>query len=182
MSSTTIADPTGETPVAAYQNDINLTEAVLLNVENSNIAESRGFFKLNMYFDPALTPDNTTTQALGTDVTSTWKNLLRTEIPALSKLVRVDIAASKYNTLDASNYYTLSVERSTYTISNVIPEVQWTSLGTLTVNGTSISGLRDQQDFTQSFAAGDSFRLKLTKNNSPDATLQLSAFFTREHS
>lgn len=184
MSSTTIADPTGETPVAAYQNDINITDAVLLNVENSNIAKSKGLLKLNMYFDPAVTLDLTTTQTIpsGTDTTSTWKNLLRTEIPATSKLIRVDVAASKYGTLDGSNYYTVSVERSTYTTSNIIPEANWTSLGTLTINGTTISGLTSSSAFNQSFAAGDSFRFKLTKSSSPSAHLQLTAVFNREHS
>lgn len=184
MSSTTIADPTGETPVAAYQNDINITDAVLLNVENSNIAKSKGLLKLNMYFDPSVTLNFETTQVIpsGTDSTYTWHNLLRTEIPATSKLIRVDIAASKYGTLDGSNYYTVSVERSTYTNSNIIPEANWTSLGTLTINGTTISGLTSSSTFSQSFAAGDSFRFKLTKNGSPSAHLQLTAVFNREHS
>ena len=184
MSSTTIADPTGETPVPAYQNDINITDAVLLNVENSNIAKSKGLLKLNMYFDPSVTPDLTTTQTIpsGTDTTSTWKNLLRTEIPATSKLIRVNAAASKFGTLDGSNYYTVSVERSTYTTSNIIPEANWSSLGSFTINGTTLAALTEDQSFNQSFAAGDSFRFKLTVNGSPDAHLQLTAVFNREHS
>ena len=48
MSSTTITDPAGVSPTNAYNNDKNLTEDVLLNVENSNVAKSKGLLKLNM--------------------------------------------------------------------------------------------------------------------------------------
>jgi len=187
MSSTTITDPTGVSPTNAYNNDKNLTKDVLLNVENANVAKSKGLTKLNTLIDFTSLPNRTVTQKLvaGTDTTKLYFNFLRTEIPADCTLIEVAVVVSKLLTptypLDGSNYFTMTAERATYTTSNVIPEAQWTALGSIVMDGMTVSDLYSNSSFTQAFNAGDSFRLKVVQTGSAFAYLQMTATFMREH-
>ena len=182
MSSVTITDPAGTSPANAYNNDKNLTEGVLLNVENSNLAQSKGLFKLNMFFY-SLELDNLSVTQSGVAGNETqWQNLLRTQLPEACTLVHAGFAASKWTTLNGSNYWTVSVEKSTYTSSAVIPFNQWTSLGTMTIDATTdATELFKELTLNTDFSADHSFRFKLTKTGSPVAQLQFMATFKMEH-
>lgn len=189
MSTTTITDPSGISPTVAYSNDKKLTEEMLLFVENSNLAQSKGLHKLSIQFNSStlqevsLTVVNKTSGGVAsvTESTSNYKNLLRTTFPHAVNLVSISIAVSKWSNIDASNHFAIVSQKSTH--ANDAPrESSFSDLDTLTVNSTSGANATFKNTVTNhSFAAGNHFRIKLVKTNSPVGNVQITAIFKTDH-
>tara|TARA_R100001086_G_scaffold51514_2_gene22939 strand:- start:341 stop:940 length:600 start_codon:yes stop_codon:yes gene_type:complete len=198
MSTATIADPSGTNPNQAYSNDLNITQDMLMDLENSNITKSKGIFKVSYKLNTTFQPEKSTTQTLsggGTDTTSNYKNLLRFQLPFAAEYIGLFIAVSKWSNIDSSNFFTVQGQKSTYITDPTIPESEWSNSGTaLTVNSTTGTNTFQSTNFAgQSFAApvwngGSSslssanfFRVNLTQNNSPSGVIQITAIFQSEH-
>jgi hypothetical protein len=179
MSSTTIIDPSGESPIPAYNNDRNLTKDVLLFVENSNLAESKGLMKVNMYFRTADTP-NYNNLATGSFI---YFNLGRIMLPFAATLKEFTVAVSETNSLDASNFFTIKCQKASYTTAAKIPEAQFSDVvsSTITVDGTAAADLVQSKNFTVAFSANDTFRMHLVITGAAAGALQLQAVFETDH-
>lgn len=187
MSSTTIVDPSGSSPIPAYNNDKNLVQDVLLNVESTNLAESDGIFKINWVFDTNGWPDTVNTQSLsggGTDTTNASLNVCRFQLPFDAKLLEISATVSRVTTIDGANTLNLFAQESAYTTAATIPETQWSDIAgvTLTMNSTTAANLfKSQTANSYAMSKDDSFRIKLTRSGSPNATIQIQALFKAGH-
>ena len=200
MSTATIADPSGTNPNQGYTNDLNLTQDMLMDLENSNISKSKGIFKVSCKVenDFAGITDEIATQDLaggGTDTTSSYLNAIRFRLPFDVTYIGLLAAVGPYKTLDASNYFTIQAQKSTYQTSPIIPEAQWSNIGPmLTMNSTTSDNLVKHATGINENLAGTVwvsgasapqsatfFRIKIGTTLAPEGTLQVTAVFTTEH-
>lgn len=187
MSSTTINDPTGSSPANAYDNDKNMTKDVLLFVENSNLAEAKGLFKVNTVFDTSLVSNNTNTQPLsggGTDTTKVHENIGRFQAPFACSLVEMSVSVSNATSYDASNYFTITVEKAPYVVHPVIPVTNFSLMTgmTITVDGNTATELfQIQQNSGLSVPVNHTVRFKVERTGALNGILQLQAIFKMDH-
>lgn len=187
MSSTTIVDPSGSSPIPAYNNDRNLTKDVLLFVENSNITESKGLFKVNTLFGTQHIVNKINTQTLSggsTDTTRVYENFGRFMAPVACSLMEMSVSLSEATSLSSSSKFTITVEKATYTTDPTVPVAQFSTVGsmTVTVDGNTQSKLFQAVSSSGiAIAANDTVRFKLVETGTPDAVIQLQAIFKVDH-
>jgi hypothetical protein len=188
MSTTTILDPFGTEPNVAYNNDKKLTEEMLLFVENSNLAQSKGLHKLSIQFNTATLQEvslsvvnNNGSGGTVVEATTNYFNLLKTTFPHAVNLVGFSISVSKYANIGGAGLLKITTQKST--AANDAPrESSFSDLDTLTVNSTSgTNATYKNATVNHSFAAGNHFRVKLESAGGGTGNVQVTAIFKTDH-
>ena len=183
MSSYTITDPSGVSPALALSNDRGLTNSVLMDLEAANIANDYSEFKAFVNLDTThlasalLYTTTLSTAGTGSGNTRAVYNVLRFRSPYAMTLQTISVFANHIGLLDGSNTFTVDFQKSTTTAA-AIDESSFSTLASLSV-GSAVYGLNN--GLTSAIGQNETFRVKITKTNSPVCSLMIAVTFRIEH-